>query len=101
MRWTEEITLVQEEMHRVCAYFSWYENWWSSRADVGHMRDYGSDPFLLEGLAAYAERQAYLRMSLRCRFQGLWGDVAAWVTGQKVFDGNMPDSDEEIDEKDD
>ena len=53
MRWTEEIMLVQEEMHQVCSYLSWYENWWPSHTDVGGMRQY--DPFLSEGIAAYAE----------------------------------------------
>ena len=85
MRWTEEIILVQEEMRRVCAYLSWYANWWSIRADASHMKQY--DPFLSEGLAVYAERQAHLRMSLQGHFGGLWSDVAAWVTGEKVLDG--------------
>jgi len=96
MRWTEEITLVQEEMRRVSACLSWYANWWSGRADVGRMRQY--DPFLSEGFAAYAERQAHLRTSLQSHFQGLWKDVAAWVTGQKVFDGNMSEADDDIDD---
>jgi hypothetical protein len=98
MRWTEEIKLVQEEMRRVCAYLSWYENWWSSHADVGRIRQF--DLSLSEGLAAYAERQACMRRSLQGHFQGLWSDVAAWVTGQKVFDhdeGHMPDADDDDD----
>ena len=69
----------------MCAYLSWYANWWSSRADASRMKQY--DPFLSEGLAAYAERQAHLRMSLQGHFGGLWSDVAAWVTGEKVLDG--------------
>ena len=63
MRWTEEIMLVQEEMRRVCSYLSWYENWWSSRTDVGCMRQY--DPFISEGITAYAEQQAHLRVNFR------------------------------------
>jgi hypothetical protein len=99
MRWTEEIMLVQEEMRRVCSYLSWYKNWWSSRADVGRMRQY--DQFLSEGIAAYAERQAHLRASLQGQFQGLWTDVAAWVTGQKVFDDGGRDAEDDDDDNND
>jgi hypothetical protein len=99
MRWTEEIDLVQEEMRRVSAYLSRYANWWSSHADVGRMRQY--DSYLSEGLVAYAERQAHLRTSLQNHFQGLWSDVASWVTGKKVLDasdGHMSDADDENNE---
>ena len=98
MRWSEEIVLVQEEMRRVCAYLSWSANWWSNRADVSRMKQY--DPFLSEGLVAYAERQAHLRMSLQGLFQGLWSDVAAWVTGEKVLPvggGHVSDTDDNDD----
>jgi hypothetical protein len=95
MRWTEEITLVQEEIRRVSACLSWYANWWSSRAGVGIQYD----PFLSEGFTAYAERQAHLRASLQGRFQGLWKDVDAWVTGEKVFDGHTLDADDDNDDE--
>jgi hypothetical protein len=92
MRWTEEIDLVQEEMRRVCAYLSWYANWWTSHVNVGYVRQY--DSFLSEGLAAYAERQAHLRTSLQGRFQDLWCNVAAWVAAKKVPDAEqVPDAD--------
>ena len=84
MRWSEEITLVQEEMQRVCTYLSWYANWWLSHVDIGHMKQY--DPFLCEGFMAYAEWQAHLRMSLWDLFQGLWKDVDAWMTGGRMLD---------------
>ena len=97
MRWNEEICLVQEEMRRVCAYLSWYANWWSSHADVGHMKQY--DPFLTEGLTAYAERQAHLRTSLQGLFQGLWNDVEGWVTGKKGLDsGHTSDAEDDNDD---
>ena len=83
MRWTEEITLVQDEMRRVCAYLSFYANWWSSHAGIGYLNQY--DPFLAEGMAAYAERQAHLRTSLQSLFLGLWKDVEAWVEGKKCL----------------
>ena len=97
MRWTEEISLVQEEMRQVCAYLTWYANWWSNHANVGHMKQY--DPFLSEGLAAYAERQAHLRMSLQRLFEDLWKDVEAWVTGEKLFDsGQTLDAEDDDDD---
>ena len=96
MRWTEEITLVQEEMRRVCAYLSWYANWWSSHAALGHMEQY--DPFLSEGFTAYAERQAHLRTSLQVLFQGLWKNVEEWVTGRKAFDGGHTSDTEDDDD---
>jgi hypothetical protein len=99
MRWKEEIVLVQEEMRRVCAYLSWYANWWSSHTDIGRMRQY--DSFMSEGLAAYAEQQAHLRTSLKDHFQGLWIDVAAWVTGGKALeDGQISDHDDHEDNED-
>ena len=98
MRWTEEITLVQEEMRRVCAYLSFYANWWSSRAGIGYLNQY--DPFLAEGMVAYAERQAHLRTSLQSLFLGLWKDVKAWVEGKKVLDSGHT-SDAEDDDDDD
>lgn len=57
------------------------------------------DPFLSEGLAAYAERQAHLRMSLKDLFQDLWKDVDAWVTGRKVVpdDGHASDAENDDD----
>lgn len=96
MRWTEEITLVQEEMRRVCAYLSWYANWWSNHADVGCMKHY--DLFLSEGFTAYAERQAHIRSSLHDLFQGHWKDVEPWVTGRKVFDGGHTSDTEDDDD---
>ena len=97
MRWTEEISLVQEEMRRVCAYLSCYADWWSNHANVGYMKQY--DPFLSEGLAAYAERQAHLRTSMRGLFEDLWKDVEAWVAGKKLFDSGQT-SDAEDDDDD-
>lgn len=82
----------------MCSYLSWYEHWWSGRADVGRKMQY--DPFLSEGIAAYAERQAQLRASLRDQFQVLWIDVAAWVTGQKVFDSGGCDAEDDDDDDD-
>ena len=72
MRWSEEVLLVQEEMRRVLEYMSWFANWWTSHAAVPSM---AHDPYLTEGLTAYAAKQADLRLTLRNHFEMLWEDV--------------------------
>jgi hypothetical protein len=72
MRWSEEVLLVQEEMRRVLEYMSWFSNWWTSHAAVPSI---AHDPHLTEGLAAYAAKQADLRLSLLNHFEVLWKDV--------------------------
>ena len=72
MRWSEEVSLIQEEMRRVLEYMSWSANWWSGHAAVASM---AHDPYLTEGLTGYAAKQADLRLSLRNHFEMLWKDV--------------------------
>jgi hypothetical protein len=72
MRWSEEVLLVQEEMRRVLEYMSWFSNWWTSHATVPSV---SHDPYLAEGLTAYATKQADLRLSFRNHFEMLWKDV--------------------------
>jgi hypothetical protein len=62
-RWEEEVLIIQEEMRRVIVYHEWRAQWWRNerarRSDV--------DAATLHGIAAYAEKQAYLSESLaRC-----------------------------------
>lgn len=81
MRWSEEVLLLQEEMRRVLEYMSWFSDWWTSHAappSTAH------DPFLSEGLTAYAAKQADLRLSLRNHFETLWKDVQSWLEENKV-----------------
>jgi hypothetical protein len=69
MRWSEEVQLLQEEMRRVLAFLKWQSEWWGKRGgDLSHV----VDPFIKEGMIAYRERQASLRLALRERFQNLW-----------------------------
>ena len=82
MRWTEEVLLVQEEMRRVLEYMSWFANWWTSHAVVHSMAAH--DPYLTEGLTAYAAKQADLRLSLRSHFEMLWKDVQSSLEVDKV-----------------
>jgi hypothetical protein len=97
MRWSEEVLLVQEEMRRVLEYMSWFANWWTSHATVPSM---AHDPYLMEGLTAYAAKQADLRLSLRNHFEMLWKDVQSWLEVNKV-PGMESTSQSEYDDDDD
>jgi hypothetical protein len=55
-RWEEEYLLVQEEMRRVIAYLQWKADWWKEQGS----RRVSNDAGLVEGLLAYAEKQAAL-----------------------------------------
>ena len=60
-------------MRRVLEYMSWFANWWTSHAVVPS--PIAHNPYLSEGLTAYATKQADLRLSLRNHFETLWKDV--------------------------
>ncbi|KAF8326255.1 hypothetical protein F5887DRAFT_900090 [Amanita rubescens] len=74
LRWGEEISLIKEEMRRVLAYFTWYEQWWTEQADryKAEGTQKGLRMALSEGLSAYAFRQADIRSRLREHFTKLW-----------------------------
>jgi hypothetical protein len=72
MRWSEEVLLIEEEMRRVLEYMSWFADWWTSHAAVPSM---AHDPYLTEGLTAYAVKQSDLKSSLHNHFKMLWKDV--------------------------
>lgn len=74
------MTLLLEEMRRVIQYLTWHENWWTDKAEQG----WEMDLVVLEGLSAYALRQAGLRKSIRNHFEQLWRDVPTWVSMEKV-----------------
>jgi hypothetical protein len=71
-RWEEEVLLVHEEMRRVVMFYEWKAGWWRSQAtrrmDVDATADGGLDATLdaaiIQGVTAYAEKQAYLCESL-------------------------------------
>ena len=54
----------------------WFANWWTSHAAVPSI---AHDPYLSEGLTAYAAKQADLRLTLRNNFEILWKDVQSWL----------------------
>ncbi|KAG2104983.1 hypothetical protein BD769DRAFT_1612896 [Suillus cothurnatus] len=72
-RWTEEVELLREEMRRVCAFFDWHAAWWRDQAG----RRIGLDVAKLEGLEAYARRQAALRIMMRDSCVRKWSAVPA------------------------
>jgi hypothetical protein len=64
-RWNEELLIVQEEMRRVLAFFAWRSSRW---VDCATRQMVGDDPALIDGIHAYAHKQAILqtRMAERC-----------------------------------
>lgn len=71
LRWSEEASLVKEEMRRVLAYLSWHEKWWLNQANRRDSEE-GQKSALSEGLSAYAFRQANIRSRMREYFTKLW-----------------------------
>lgn len=55
-RWEEEVLLIQEEMRRVVKFHEWKAGWWRTQV----ARRFNVDARVLHGVAAYAEKQAYL-----------------------------------------
>jgi len=53
-RWEEEVLLIEEEMRRVMQYFKWKAEWWQNRSRLWS----DLDPDILNGVAAYAFKQA-------------------------------------------
>ena len=66
--WEEEVVLIQEEMCRVIAYHEWKAQWWLSQ--TAHRSD--TDDAKLHGVAAYAEKQAYLSDQLAWQCAKHW-----------------------------
>ncbi|KAF9492480.1 hypothetical protein BDN71DRAFT_1591590 [Pleurotus eryngii] len=68
-RWGEEKALILEEMRRVLAFLDAWAAWWDRQqrrcAD-------NTSPTLLDGLVAYATKQASILRCLRRRFVELW-----------------------------
>jgi len=81
MRWSEEVELLHEEMRRVIQFFRWQVNWWEEQQ---YLRS-DQVPEVLEGLAAYAAKQASIRRAFEAHFCKLWApylstDVAPLIT---------------------
>ncbi|KAG1892824.1 hypothetical protein F4604DRAFT_1913518 [Suillus subluteus] len=74
--WFEEIQLLLEEMRCIIEFLAWQAKWWDEQATL-RVAERSVD---VEGLAAYAKRQATIRRSLSARFQALWGNVPTLVS---------------------
>ncbi|KAJ7893529.1 hypothetical protein B0H13DRAFT_1625179 [Mycena leptocephala] len=70
-RWSEEVDLLEEEMHRTQWFLMWRSEWWLARAD-GRAREDGPER---EGERAYAIRQAKLQADLCSRFTKMWVEL--------------------------
>jgi hypothetical protein len=63
-------------MRRVIVFLKWQAEWWGGRRNSRASESAAEQ----EGLAAYACRQATLRLSLVASFQALWKDVPKFVS---------------------
>ena len=55
--WAEELLLIQEEMQQVLETFQYWVDWWESQI----RQHTGLSPDMVEGLLAYAIKQASLQ----------------------------------------
>ncbi|KAF8170968.1 hypothetical protein BJ912DRAFT_860833 [Pholiota molesta] len=79
-RFTEEVSLLTEEMMRVQRFFAWKANDWDSKgAIVLESSRMPESPMRTEGWIAYAKRQAAMYRALILHFSSLWKDVPAYV----------------------
>lgn len=81
MRWEEEVGLLLEEMRRVKAFLTWQAEWWVTQAC---RRGLGTSLPLIEGLTAYARRQAHIRLELKAHFENMWRFVNQWVSMEDI-----------------
>ena len=94
-RTAKEVLLLWEEMCRVIEFLKWKSKWWVSRV-VCPSEDEG----LVEGLCAYAYKQALLQKSLSQLFQTIWKTpLEEWSINQPTagIDGIADNSDGEED----
>ena len=67
-RWEEEVELTLEEMRRVLCFMDWRAHHWRSLISKRQV----SDATLREGIAAYAEKQAYIEEAMARNFSQKW-----------------------------
>lgn len=104
-RWTEEQDLILEEMRRVLAYLKWQASWWEGQAT---RRSDNVTPAVLDGLSAYAAKQASILRHLRRRFACMWrprllsyGLDAGWLSDADLVGANITDRNAEAPAEDD
>jgi hypothetical protein len=74
-RWNEEVSLLKEEMRRVLVFLRWKSDDWSRKGDTTTISSLATCPYLLEGLYAYARRQARVFRDIHDHFLGIWGGL--------------------------
>jgi hypothetical protein len=84
MRWSEELLLVLEEMRRVCAFLIWRADWWIEQARImvesPLVSGRGWSVERIEGLSAYAMRQASMFRAMSSRCSSIWASSIAFAT---------------------
>ncbi|KAJ2914486.1 hypothetical protein MD484_g5955, partial [Candolleomyces efflorescens] len=75
-RHLEEIKIVKEEMNRTIRFFEWKEKQWNGRATAGLG---GDAPETVEGLRAYAMRQASIARTFVVSLREKWNGVDSMV----------------------
>ena len=71
-RWKEEVSLLREEMRRVLVSLVWRSDNWRRKGDTKVISALTNCPQLLDGLHAYAERQARVFRDIHDHFLGIW-----------------------------
>jgi hypothetical protein len=93
MRFWEDIKLLLEEMERVLVFEAWEAGWWREKAERVNARASSLSPELLEGLLAYAERQAVIRTEMRSHFAHLWRFVPQYIA---VGSSEIPEESKDV-----
>ena len=71
-RWNEEVLLLREEMRRVLEFLKWKSRDWLRKGGIRLVSSLTDCPLQLEGLSAYACRQADVFSSIHNHFLGVW-----------------------------
>ena len=88
-RWNEEVQLVKEEMRRVLAFLEWKAVWWTKEGS----RSLDVRPDIVDGIRAYAAKQAYISRALAYSFKMRW-ESAFETQGQDYEQGHRQDEDD-------
>lgn len=70
-RWEEEVLIVEEEMRRVIVYLEWKAGWWREQGILRGKANAG-DFDILDGVEAYAQKQASILERLAAKCAGYW-----------------------------
>ena len=70
-RWSEEVVLLAEEMHRVLWFLKWKATWWTNQRDL--RSDVRSD--IQEGLTAYSAKQSATLLGMGMKFANKWYEI--------------------------